>query len=313
MPNPPAQLTIQPLNFAASAPGNWQRMIDVAVAADRAGVDRIIVSDHVAFGPDLDDYGDPALGGVANGRQPTGPSGHWLEPLTALTFLAARTERVRVGTAVLLAALRRPAVLAKTAATLDVLSGGRLDLGVGVGWQRAEYEACGLRFEDRGRLLNHTLEVCQALWANEPATYDAAELRFADIHQMPKPVADGGVPIWVSGTVNARSMARLAQFGSGWIPWGPAVADPVEGIRAMRQAIAELDRDPSTVAATTYLPVVKSGDGSVDAAATCAQAPPLIEAGYTDCKLSLPIPNSLAAATDYLAEVVDAFRSATDV
>ena len=80
----------------------------------------------------------------------------------------ASPTRVRLGTNILLAALRRPVVLAKTAATLDVLSGGRLDLGVGVGWQREEYEAAGLDFDGRGRLLDHTLEVCQTLW-REPA------------------------------------------------------------------------------------------------------------------------------------------------
>ena len=90
------------------------------------------------------------------GRQPTGPDGAWLEPLTVLAMVGALTERVRLCPMVLLAALRRPIVLAKTAATIDVLTGGRLDLGVGVGWQQEEYEAAGLDFAARGRLLNHT-------------------------------------------------------------------------------------------------------------------------------------------------------------
>src|SRR5207247_2385322 len=102
--------------------------------------------------------------GQEGGRQPTGPDGHWLEPLTVLSMVAAVTSRVRLATGILIAALRRPVVLAKTTATLDVLSGGRLDLGVGVGWQREEYEAAGLDFHDRGRLLDHTLAVCQTLW-----------------------------------------------------------------------------------------------------------------------------------------------------
>ena len=84
------------------------------------------------------------------------------------------TERIRLGTNILIAALRRPVVLAKEPATLDVLSGGRLDLGVGVGWQREEYEAAGLAFEGRGRLLDHTLEVCRALWTQRVADYDSA-------------------------------------------------------------------------------------------------------------------------------------------
>ena len=123
-----------------------------------------MVSDHVVFGEDLGAYGDPAVGGTTGGRQPTGPDGEWLEPLTVLSFVAARTSQIRLGTNILLAALRRPVVLAKTLATLDVLSGGRVDLGVGVGWQREEYDAAGLDFDERGRLLDDTLETCRSLW-----------------------------------------------------------------------------------------------------------------------------------------------------
>jgi probable F420-dependent oxidoreductase len=214
---------------------------------------RIIVSDHVVFGEQPEAYADPKSGGVEGGRQPTGPDGHWLEPLTTLAFLAGQTERVRLGTSILLAALRRPVVLAKTAATLDVLSGGRLDLGVGVGWQKEEYEAAGLDFASRGRQLDHTLEVCRTLWTEERAGYDAPELSFDGIHAMPKPVQPGGVPVWVGGTVQPRAMERLARFGTGWIPWGPAVADPLRGVREMRQAMEDLGRDPATVQVTTYL------------------------------------------------------------
>src|SRR6185503_17827302 len=102
------------------------------------------------------------------------------------------------------AALRRPVTLAKELATLDVLSGGRIDLGVGVGWQREEYEAAGLAFEGRGKLLDETLAVCQALWRDRKAGYKSDTLEFGDIHMMPKPLQPGGVPIWVSGTLNDR-------------------------------------------------------------------------------------------------------------
>ena len=125
------------------------------------------MSDHVVFGERLEEYGRPEIGGQAGGKQPTGPDGHWLEPLTTLSVLAGMTSRIRLGTNILVAALRRPAVLAKSTATLDVLSGGRLDLGVGVGWQREEYEAAGLDFDRRGRLLDHTLEVLQTLWREQ--------------------------------------------------------------------------------------------------------------------------------------------------
>src|SRR6185503_18332800 len=196
---------------------DWRAMLDMARAMDVAGVDRVVVSDHVVFGENLDAYADPSIGGQAGGRQPTGPDGSWLEPVTVLTAIAATTTRIRLGTAILLAALRRPAVLAKQLATLDVLSQGRVDLGVGVGWKREEYEAAGLSFEGRGRLLDHSLEVCRTLWSEEVASINSEELSFKRIHMMPKPVQPGGVPIWCSGTVNLRVARRLARFGSGWI------------------------------------------------------------------------------------------------
>src|SRR3954452_15842766 len=144
------QLSLGLINWTAAPPDNWRYIVERARAAEDAGIDRVVVSDHVVFGEDLEAYSQPELGGIVGGRQPTGPDGCLLEPLTSLAVLAGATTRVRLCTGVLLAALRRPAVLAKAAATLDVLSGGRLDLGVGVGWQREEDEAAGLDLGHRG-------------------------------------------------------------------------------------------------------------------------------------------------------------------
>src|SRR6476659_6339295 len=205
------ELSVALINWTAGVPDDWTYLVDRARAAEEAGIDRAVVSDHVVFGEDLEAYGKPELGGMEGGRQPTGPDGCWLEPMTSLAVIAGATTRVRLCTGVLLAALRRPAVLAKSAATLDVLSGGRLDLGVGIGWQREEYEAAGLDYGGRGRLLDHTLEVCQELWGETRAAYRSDELSFEGIHMMPKPVSPGGVPIWVSGTLNPPVHARLAR------------------------------------------------------------------------------------------------------
>lgn len=303
-------LSLQLRTFAAETPATWQPMIDQATAADRAGIAKVVVSDHVAFGESPEDYGDPARGGTKGGKQPTGPDGAWLEPLTVLSVLAGRTERVRLGTNILLAALRRPVVLAKSLATLDVLSNGRVDLGVGVGWQQAEYDAAGLDFATRGRQLDHSLEVCRTLWTEQRAEYRSDELSFEAIHQMPKPQQAGGVPLWISGSVNPRSMRRLATFGSGWIPWGDAVKDVASGIAAMRDAVQAHGRDPSGLAVVGTLPVVRTGDG-VDLDATMAAVPALVEAGVTDFRAYLPIPATLDGATEYLSDVVGRFSAVT--
>ena len=193
----------------------------------------------VVFGEALDEYGKPEVGGRTGGKQPTGPDGHWLEPMTTLSVVAGATSNVRLGTQILLAALRRPVILAKTTATLDVLSGGRLDLGVGVGWQKAEYDAAGLSFEKRGRLLDHTLEVCQTLWTEMRASYTAPELTFDGIHQCPKPTRPEGVPVWISGTIRDTTVRRLVRFGLRWIPWGADDLNMIDSLPRMKDAIAK--------------------------------------------------------------------------
>lgn len=293
---------------------DWNAALQAARAMDAAGVDRVVVSDHIVFGENLGAYSDPAVGGTPGGKQPTGPDGDWLEPLIFLTAVAATTSRIRLGTGVLLAALRRPAVLAKQVATIDVLSGGRVDLGVGIGWQREEYEAAGLPFRRRGRLLDHTLEVCQALWTQQRASYSAPELAFDGIHQMPKPVQPGGVPIWVSGTVNPAVARRLNRFGQRWIPWGPAITDLKGAIPAMQQAIADVGGDPSELRVQASAALVKGADRSIDVRATVAAVPQILADGgptIHDIRFSGTLPSDPDRAAEVLAELVSAFRAVT--
>jgi probable F420-dependent oxidoreductase len=299
------------VTFAADDPGDWSHLIGFARAAEESGFDRLALSDHVVFGENLEAYGDPANGGARGGRQPTGPDGLWLEPLTTIAHLAAVTTRLRFATGILLAALRRPVVLAKMASTIDVLSGGRLDLGVGVGWQREEYQAAGLSFEGRGELLDRTIEICQLLWRNTRADYSDPDMSFAGIHQMPKPLQTGGVPVWVSGTVNPRAMDRLARYGSGWIPWGEDATHLATGISRMRSAMEERGRDPKDLGIVGSLRGYQAQDGSVDVDQTIAPVPELLSAGVTDFRIILrPVPGA-EQTREILGVVGAAFREAT--
>jgi len=311
MSRPAIQLSMALKSFAADDPGGWQPLFDAARLADEAGIDRVAVSDHVVYGERLEEYSRPELGGLAGGSQPSGPDGHWLEPITTLSVLAGMTSHVRLATNIVLAALRRPVVFAKTAATLDVLSGGRLDLGVGVGWQREEYEAAGLEFEGRGRLVDHSLEVAQLLWRERRASYDSPLLRFEAIHMMPKPLQPGGVPVWVSGTIRATTVRRLARFGSGWIPWGPDAADLVASIPRMKSELEKLGRDPDDLAVVAHLPAVREADGGLDVERTIDRLPPLIAAGVTDFRSDLLMTLEPHAVEDRLHRLVAAFRAAT--
>lgn len=311
MTRPTPQLSMPLLNFANDDQGTWQHLLERARIADAAGIDRLVVSDHVVYGEDLDAYSKPAVGGVAGGKQPTGPDGLWLEPLTLLSVVAGITTNVRLGTNILLAALRRPVVLAKTAATLDVLSGGRLDIGVGVGWQREEYVAAGLEFEGRGRLLDHSLEVCQELWRNQRAGYSSTELSFDAIHMMPKPVNPDGVPIWVSGTINQRMITRLSRFGAGWIPWGESAKDLGASIARMREGVAATGREPSGIGVVGSLALARTDDGALDIERTMDPVPGLVAAGVTDFRFSLPMTTPPAEVAGTLEQIVRAFRSVT--
>jgi len=303
-------ISIQHRNFFSQVPDSWQQFLDGARAIDEAGIDRLVVSDHVVMGENLDAYSRPETGGVVGGKQPTGPDGIWLEPLTTLSVIAGVTSRVRLATGILLAALRRPVVLAKTLSTLDTLSGGRLDVGVGVGWQREEYEAAGMDYQARGRTLDHTLEVVQTLWRHTPADFHSDELDFDGIYLMPKPIQPHGVPIWVSGRLNGPVINRVTRYGNGWIPWGDDAQNPAPGVERLREALNAAGRDTTEVQVVGLLPVKRGTDRSIQIGATMERVPAMVEAGITDFRMQMAVPEDRHEAVDILSEVVAAFRSA---
>jgi probable F420-dependent oxidoreductase len=307
---PVPQLTVRLASWSTESVADWSGFLASARVADEAGVDRITVSDHVVFGERLDEYGKPEVGGTAGGKQPTGPDGAWLDPLTTLAVIAGQTKRVRLSTAIIIAALRRPVTLAKECATLDVLSNGRLDLGVGVGWQREEYDAAGLPFDGRGHLLDQTLEVCQLLWRETRASYSGQGLEFKNIHQMPKPLQKGGVPIWVSGRINKMTVQRMARFGAGWIPWGDEAADVITHIPRMKEEVAKIGGDCSNAHFVGELPLVRDSAGEPDLARTMAGLEPLLKAGVTDFRTRLVLPTDRAAGVAKTRALVTAFRKA---
>ena len=130
-------------------------VVDTARVAEAAGIHQIALPDHLAIGPNTDAY--------PYGKFPLPNSEPWLEPVTTLAAIAGATRRIRLGTGVLIAPLRPALLLAKSLATLDVLSRGRVDLGVGLGWQREEFEAAGVAFEGRAARMDDTLRACRVL------------------------------------------------------------------------------------------------------------------------------------------------------
>ncbi len=275
----PPLLSVGVPNFGSFAGGDWRRLVDLARVAEDAGCDRVVVVDHVVMGPNT--------GAYRWGRFPTGPDAPWLEPLAVLSAMASTTSTIRLATGILIAGLRPAALLAKQAATVDVLSDGRLELGVGIGWQREEYAALGLRWEDRGRILTDTLAACTALWRDLPATIDTATIHATDIHCVPQPVQPGGVPFLLAGTLTPRTIDRIVRYGAGWIPiMGETVDGVAAGVATLREAFDGAGRDPAALVVSAAMSMVKDADGRPDLDATIEASADLAAAGAT--ALNLP-------------------------
>lgn len=306
VPGSTPRLAIYIPSYSNESRKDFTYLLEVARVADRLGVDRVSLPEHVVFGEQLEDFARPEVGGRRGGKQPTGPDGSFLEPLVLLGLLAGVTGRIRLGTAVLLAALRQPIVLAKQAATVDVLSSGRLDLGVGIGWQRDEYQAAGVDWTIRGRLLDHCLEICRLLWTVERASHHSELLDFENIHQMPKPNQESGVPIWVGGAVIQPVLERIVKYGSGWLPWDHSADEMAPSIASIRRALVAAGRDPETFAISFNLTPPTSNDPA-GFGAVLERVPELVERGVTD--FHMPVPSDTREAEDFLSVLVPAFRS----
>lgn len=141
------------------------------------------------------------------------PPSFLLESMSTLSFVAAVTSRVGLGTSVLVLPLRRPVVAAKQLATIDFLSGGRLVLGIGAGWLEAEFDACGVPFRTRGDLTDEAVDVLRTCWEAAPTSFEGPTVRFTDMKVKPLPARP--IPIWVGGT-GERALRRAVEKGDGW-------------------------------------------------------------------------------------------------
>ena len=207
------------------------------------------------------------------GTFPYPPEEPWPEPLVVLAAIAGVTTRVRLSTGILIAPLRPAVLLAKTAATLDVLSGGRLDLGVGSGWQREEFWASGIEWADREQRLDDTVAACRVLWRDAPASFTSPTVSFADIWCRPAPLQPGGIPVWFGGGATERTARRIATSGDGWLPMaGMPVDEVASGIALVAEECARAGRDPAEVGVRAGLAGLKGPDGRPDVERTLEAA-----------------------------------------
>ena len=189
-------------------------LLTIAKHGEELGFDSIQTGDHILVPKNIDStypYTD-------TGEFPGLSSGSSLEQLTLLAFLAGQTSNIRLVTSVLIVPHRNPLVAAKTLATLDVLSKGRLVVGIGVGWMKEEFEALGLPpFEERGAVTDEYLRIFKELWTNDDPSFNGKYCNFSGINFLPKPVQKPHPPILLGGET-MYSLRRVVDFCDGWIP-----------------------------------------------------------------------------------------------
>jgi probable F420-dependent oxidoreductase len=207
------------------------------------------------------------------GEFPGSASGEAMEQLTVLAFLAGQTRTIRLVTSVIIVPHRNPLVAAKALATLDVLSKGRLVVGVGVGWMREEFEALGLPpFDERGAVTDEYIRAFKELWTSDDPSFEGKYCRFSNIAFLPKPVQRPHPPIWVGGE-SRRALRRAAELGNGWYPISSNPQFPLgepEQLTASLQRLAayakEAARDPAEIDVVYRTPdyqLTKNGKGAI--------------------------------------------------
>jgi probable F420-dependent oxidoreductase len=225
-------------------------MAQIARRGEELGFDFLVCPDHIIFPRQVASPYPYNEEGVHPG---TGP-GECLDQLTMLAFLAAQTTRIRLGTSVMIVPHRNPLVAAKSIATLDVLSRGRVILGVGVGWLREEFEVLSLPpFDERGAVTDEYLRAYIELWTSDSPSFHGKYVEFNDISFLPKPVQKPHPPIWVGGE-SRPALRRTAELADGWYPLGSNPTFPMgtpqqlaDGLERLAVYARRFGRDPSEI------------------------------------------------------------------
>ena len=212
-------------------------VVRLAKAIERIGFDQLDVFDHVVMGFPTPNRSVPMYP----------PKMPILEALMTLAHIAAVTERIGLGTEVLVLPQRQPVLVAKQVSTLDTLSGGRVRLGVGVGWQESEYDALGENFHDRGRRMDEAIKVLRAYWGDVEVSHQGAAYSSTAMAMEPKPPQGRNLPLWIGGH-SERALKRVGELGDGWLATAITDAEVAKRCKAKIAMYAEaVGRDPNSL------------------------------------------------------------------
>ena len=239
------------ITFGQLNPRYWN---DVAVAADELGFESAWLPEHLVFPTEI-------RGQLVPGEEhpPVPPTTPVFDACAYLSYVAGRTERLRLGTFVYLLGIRHPFISARAFATLDVVSGGRAEVGVGAGWLLTEWEAVGLDPRTRGRRLDEAVEVCRRLWTEELIEHHGEFFDFDEVAFEPKPVQKPHPPVLVGGE-SAAALRRAAAYGDGWIGMFHTPDSVIERTEELRRLRDEVGRGDLPFTVTCMGPVESDGD-----------------------------------------------------
>jgi len=230
-------------NWTIAPPTDPAVLIDLARQAEAAGIDAVMLSEHIVMGPSSASQGlmgNPRDYALPGNQDPATP---WPSSIVLMSAIAASTTRLRLAGAAILAPLRHPLLLARELGTLDLLARGRLVVLPSVGWHRDEYDALGVDFKRRGRILDEQLTIMRSAWRESPSRFAGEHFRFDDIWLEPKAYRPEGPTLWFGGAeVHPALVRRLAAYGSGFNPLG-TISD--EGLDTLADGMRAAGRDPA--------------------------------------------------------------------
>jgi probable F420-dependent oxidoreductase len=267
----------------------------VATAAEASGFATLWSGEHVV----MVDRPVSRYPYASDGRIAVPPAADWLDPLVGLSFVAAATQRIEIATGVLLVPEHNPVLLAKQAASLDALSGGRLTVGVGIGWSREEFAALGVPFERRAERAAEYVAAMRVLWREDLASFAGEFVTFENVRVNPKPVRGRRVPVVVGGNSDA-ALRRVAAWGDGWYGFNLAGVEVVrERVAVLEELCRELDRDVRDLRLAVALEAGEPGDVSA-----------LEDLGVTELVVVEAPPEDPRAATEWVGALADRWNAA---
>lgn len=265
------------------------RMVKLARALEDRGFESLFVPEHTHIPVSRR---TPFPGGEPLPREYS----NTLDPFVDLATAAAVTNTLRIGTGICLVSQRDPIVTAKAVASLDLLSGGRFEFGIGAGWNQDELESHGTRYEDRFRVMVDRVKAMQVIWTGEEASYDGEFTRIEPAWSWPKPVQKPYPPVILGGETK-YTLRRVMDFCDGWMPRGNFMADPSSVMETLRRYADEAGRDMSSIAVSVFRAQPKA-----DYLAQCQ------EAGVMRVVLQLP-----SAGEDVVMPLLDEYAALQNI